>query len=368
LMSFLIKSFLFFIPRNNNLILFNSFAGRNFDDSPRVLYEKIKLDNRFKNYELVWAFHKPEDFNNINVKKVKTDSLKYFIVAGSAKVWITNSSMERGLNFKKNNTIYLNTWHGTPIKFMGSDLPSDNKSFAIIGKNNTDIMLSQSYYETEIFSRSFNLPHKVFLEVGLPRNDMLQNINKDKINAIKRELGIKSNKKIILYCPTFREYERNITTGILMAPPFNSSKWIRELEEYVILIRAHYEVSRVLDFSGSTQIIDVTNYPVLNDLFSIADCLVSDYSSVFFDFSITGKPMFHYTYDFEKYSSERGLYFDIRKFINGSSNEDELIEIIKKMDYDAEKLRTVAFRKNYVNFFGNATEKTIDYLYEKLLE
>ncbi|HFI0259186.1 TPA: CDP-glycerol glycerophosphotransferase family protein, partial [Streptococcus suis] len=165
-----------------------------------------------------------------------------------------------------------------------------------------------------------------------------------------------------------REYERNITTGILMAPPFNSSKWIRELEEYVILIRAHYEVSRVLDFSGSTQIIDVTNYPVLNDLFSIADCLVSDYSSVFFDFSITGKPMFHYTYDFEKYSSERGLYFDIRKFINGSSNEDELIEIIKKMDYDAEKLRTVAFRKNYVNFFGNATEKTIDYLYEKLLE
>lgn len=363
-MSFFVKLIRVFIKPDDKLILFNSFAGRNYNDSPKAIYDVMKADSRFSDYKLIWAFHQPEKFPGVD--SIKTDGLRYFKTALSSRVWITNSSVERGLNFKGKNTLYFNTWHGTPMKKMGSDISAGNTSFGSKGKNNFDVMMSQGRFETDIFSRAFGIPRNNFLETGLPRNDVLANYSEKERDELRKKLGIPDGKKVALYAPTFREYEKDENLGIVMAPPMDLKKWEKELPDYVLLMRAHYEVSNVMNIKDNEFVRNMTDYPNLNDLFIVADVLISDYSSVFFDYSITGKPMIHFTYDYDKYSSKRGMYFDIRDYLDGSDTEDKIIGIIKDLDYKLGEEKTAAFRDRYVNYYGNASIGAVDYIAKEL--
>lgn len=367
-MSACINILKLFVKTEDKLILFNSFAGRKFDDSPKAIFEEMKKDPRFKDYRLVWAFHQPEKFEVEGAEKIKTDCFTYFKTALAARVWITNSSVERGLNFKGKNTFYLNTWHGTPIKKMGSDIATGNSSFKSKGGSRIDIMMSQSRYETEVFSRSFNIPKENFLEAGLPRNDILANYSQEDRDSIREKLNVGKNQKVILYCPTFREYEKDENLGVVMAPPMDLKKWERELgNDYVLFFRAHYEVSKVMDIQENGFVRDMTSYPDLNELMIASDILISDYSSIFFDFSITGKTMLHFCYDYDKYSSKRGMYFDIRDKINGAANEDLLIELIKSIDSEVEMGKVESFRNEYVNFYGAASKAAVNCIATRLI-
>lgn len=355
-----------FIKTDDKLILFNSFAGRRYDDSPKAIYDFMKNDPRFKDYRLVWTFHQPEKYDAPD--KIKTDGLKYFKTAIAARVWVTNSSVERGLNFTGKNTLYFNTWHGTPMKKMGTDIAEGNTSFGKKGGSHFDVMMSQGRFETDVFSRSFGVAKENFLEVGLPRNDVLANYTDEMRQEIQDRLGIKPGQTVILYAPTFREYEKDENLGVVMAPPMDLKKWERELgDKYVLLMRAHYEVSKIMQIEENEFVRNMTNYPNLNDLYIAADLLISDYSSVFFDYSITGKPMLHFCYDYEKYNSKRGMYFDIREKVNGGSTEDQVIELIKGLDVEEESKKTAAFRNQYVNFYGGAAKAAVDCIADKIM-
>ena len=364
-MSNLINFLKIFVKTDDKLILFNSFAGRKFDDSPRAIYECMKDDIRFKDYKLVWAFHNPEKYDV--PRKIKTDGFQYFKTALAARVWITNSSVERGLNFSGKHTLYFNTWHGTPLKKMGADLKSGNTAFKGKSKNHFDVMMSQGHYETEIFSRSFGIPKERFLEAGLPRNDILANYTNKQRETIRKKLNIGPDKIVILYCPTFREYDKDENLGVQMAPPMELKKWERELgSAYVLLVRAHYEVSKCMKIENNDFVRNVTDYPDINELYIAADILISDYSSVFFDYSITGKPILHFCYDYTKYINRRGLYFDIREKVNGSDTEDGVINLIKNLNRQEEQKRTLAFRKRYISFYGNATKEAVDCIAKRI--
>lgn len=366
-MSFCMNVLKLFIRTDDKLILFNSFAGRKYDDSPKAIYEAMKADPRFKGYKLVWAFHQPEKFQVEGAGKIKTDGLQYFKTALAARVWVTNSSVERGLNFKGKSTFYLNTWHGSPIKKMGSDIVSDNQSFGSKGKNHVDVMNTQSYYEAEIFSKCFGIPRDHFIEVGLPRNDALAKYTDEEREQIRRKLAIPADKIALLYCPTFREYEKDENLGVVLAPPMNLKKWEKELgNNYVLLFRAHYEVSKVMEIQENEFVRNVTDYSALNDLMIASDILISDYSSIFFDYAIMDKCMVHFTYDFAKYEEKRGMYFDIRDYLSGSSSEDGLIAILKNVNIKKEIEKTVAFRNKYMNFYGDASKKTVDCIAEHI--
>jgi CDP-glycerol glycerophosphotransferase len=168
-----------------------------------------------------------------------------------------------------------------------------------------------------------------------------------------------------LYCPTFREYEKDENLGVVMAPPMDLKKWQDSLgPDYVLLMRAHYEVSKVMSIDENEFVKDMTDYPVLNELFIASDILISDYSSVFFDYSITGKPMLHFTYDYDKYSSKRGMYFDIREYLSGAETEEELIHVIKCLDDQTERYKTICFRNKFVNYYGSAAVKAVDRIAE----
>lgn len=351
----------FFVKTDERLILFISFGGKKYDDSPKAIYEKMRKDERFKEYRFVWAFETPAEFEVHGARKIKVDTLRYFMTALAARVWITNSTVERGLNFKGKHTLYFDTWHGTPIKKMGTDISDSSKSFKMRGKWPVDIMTAQSEYEADIFSRVFKIPRESFILCGLPRNDILANYTKEYRDKLRTKLGIPKEKKVILYMPTFREYEKNASMQCVLIPPLDIKKWERMLgENYLFLFRAHYEVAKAMDIQDNCFIRNVTNYPSLEHLMIVSDILISDYSSAFFDYSIMNKPMFHFSYDYDEYSSKRGMYFDIREFLHGADNEDDLIQLILKMNEKTELDLLTEFRSKYVNYYGTAVKQSID--------
>lgn len=365
--SLALKLLGYLTPYNQKRILFVSFGGLKYDDSPKEIYLAMLNDERFKNFEFVWAFIEPEKFTIPRGKKIRIDSIRYFQQALSAKAWITNSSVERGLSFKRKHNVYFNSWHGTPIKKMGCDLSSENQSFTSKACNSWDIQLAQSQYEADIFERVFDITKDKFKIIGLPRNDALANISDEEIKRIRQRLFIPNNKKVILYAPTFREYIKDENQNSALILPVDFSKWEKALgNEYVLLLRAHYDIVKDINIPHQGNfIIDVSSYHCLNDLMMVSDMLISDYSSIFFDFSILGRPMFCYAYDYEEYLTKRGLYFDIRDELSMKKDitESELLDEIKNINYNSRKKIAIDFRKKYVTEFGSASKKSVDILF-----
>lgn len=365
--SLLLKFIGLFIIQDDKLILINSFGGKKFDDSPKAVFEYLKQDERFKDYKIAWAFHKPEEYDVPDAIVIKTDNLKYFITAMKAHVWITNSGIERGLSFKKKGTIYINTWHGTPIKYMGLD--KNRIAPSQIPACNYDMQNAQSKFEADIFSRVYNIPYERMLICGLPRNDILINNDAETQIKFKKKLGLPIEKKIILYAPTFREYERDTARNCVLKPPIDFENWKKTLgEDYIVLMRCHYEVAKLLGVGIDGEFVkDVSDYSTLNDLMLASDMLISDYSSIIFDYSILDRPIIVYTYDFETYKEKRGLYLDVREeLIGGSVTEDELLSIIVNLNEDDALKRVREFRSKYVTAYGHATERTVDAIWELL--
>lgn len=368
--SFAVKLVGKFVRKKNNLIVFSSFGGRKYDDSPRCIYEAMLNDSRFGNYEFVWALGNPDAFDIPGAKKVKCDTFEYYRTLLSAAVWVTNSTMERGLSFKPSHIFNFNTWHGTAIKLMGCDISKENTSFGSKGKeNHTDVMLAQGQYDVDIFSRVFGVPVENFRVIGLPRNDELVNCNtEENRKRIRKQLGIQHGKKVILYAPTFREYDKDSSLNCQLCVPIDLKKWNHKLaDEYVLLIRAHYEVVKMMKFEENDFVKNVSSYPNLNELMIVSDLLVSDYSSIFFDYSVQDKPMLCFAYDYEKYSSLRGMYFDIRVKLEGNSvNEDQLIEAITRLDTEKAIEITRRFRNEFIDKSGSASKQSAEIIWKYL--
>ena len=158
--------------------------------------------------------------------------------------------------------------------------------------------------------------------------------------------------------PTFREYDKN-KGETYISPPINIQKWKKKLQDdYILLFRAHYEINKILKIKNDDFICDVSNYEYLNDLLKISDVLISDYSSVIFDFSILERPIYSFAYDYEKYIKERGIYIDITKELpNGiCKTEDDLLEKILSCNYEQECIKTRKFKEKYIEVYGNATQ------------
>lgn len=111
---------------------------------------------------------------------------------------------------------------------------------------------------------------------------------------------------------------------------------------------------------------NVSSYPNLNNLMIASDLLISDYSSIFFDYAIQEKPMLCYCYDYEKYAIKRGMYFDIREWLSYASDETELLNLIKNVDVNLKDEATKKFQKRYVTEFGFASQRSVDIIYNKI--
>lgn len=374
---FLIKVLRQCVKTDEKLIVFASFGGRKFDDSPRAIYERMVEDPRFEGFDLVWAFIDPDKFEIGRGTKIRIDTIRYFSTLLKARVWVTNSTMTRGLHFTGKHTFVLNTWHGTPIKRMGQDIKEGNLAFKTkrrkkarslkVTPSTSVIRLAQGQFDVDVFSNAFRVSPSSFRITGLPRNDFLmEEGSQAKLELYKRKIQCPQNKKVILYAPTFREYEKDSSGAPMFSMPLDLNLWRRELgSEYVLLIRAHYEVARRLNLKDDDFVHDVSSYESLTDLMLASDILVSDYSSIMFDYSILGRPIICYCYDYERYNETRGLYFDPREELSceGINSEQDLIDVIKHLDYQHSSDVAITFRDKYVEAFGNATEQSLDIIY-----
>src|SRR5699024_10322025 len=292
-----------FVKTDDNLILFNG-HGKKYNDSPRAIYEYISKNKNYNKYKLVWALDKPNEYSIHNSSKVKMDSFKYFIIALKAKYWVSCVNIERGLNFKKKQTIYLNTWHGTPLKYIGNAV-AERKDFDFSAIN---YFCYSGNYEKEIYKRDFNIPENNLLLSGLPRNDELYNVSPEIIKKYKKELNIPRDKKVILYAPTWRD-SKNKGNNYSLSPPIDVSFIQRELEEdYIFMLRTHSYTNNLMGVKFNDFFRDFSEYPEINKLLIAADILISDYSATIFDYSILEKPIICFAYDYKQYSEERGLY------------------------------------------------------------
>lgn len=358
-MSFVFKIWGKIQKCDDKLVLFVSFMGKNFNDSPKVLYDYMKSHPKYTNYHCVWAFEHPEKFPEI--ESVKIDTPAYFKAALKAKYWITNTNIERGLKFKKEDQIYLNTWHGIALKYIGNDCPG-RKDYNFDSLN---YLVVSGDYDEYVFKSAFNAKKSSYLRCGMPRNEELWSVNSNVKIQMRNKLNIPDDKKVILYAPTWRE---SVDGGksYTIKPPIHFEKWKKELSnEYVILFRAHHQTTKVLGIEYDDFVRDVSEYLNVNDLMIIADILITDYSAIAFDYSILCRPIFCYAYDYDEYLAERGTYFDIdEKYPNKSCRtEDELLQRIKNVDYGAECAKTKQFRDVFIQYGLGATEACINAIF-----
>lgn len=354
-MSIVFRVMGFFIPTDENLVLFVSFMGMSFGDSPKAIYDYMKAHPEYSGFRCVWAFEDPSKYPELDT--VKIDSLPYFKTALKAKYWITNTNIERGLHFKKKNQKYLNTWHGIALKYIGNDV-AGRKDFNF---DTVDHLCVCGDYDERVYKTAFRAKESSYLRCGLPRNEALWNATAEQKNQMRTKLGIPADKKVILYAPTWRE---SVDGGksYEIKPPIHFDVWKKELgEEYIVLFRAHHLTTKVLGVQYDEFVREASSYPAVNDLMIAADILITDYSAIAFDYSILCRPIFCYAYDYDTYLAERGTYFQIdEKYPNKSCRtEDELLRKIREINYDTECANTRRFRDSFIQYGIGATEACV---------
>ena len=359
---FSISSFLkfcgLFIRMDENGVLFSA-HGRKYNDSPRCIYENMLKQPRFKAFHFYWALERPDDADIPgNCVKLKADSLRYFLTALKCKYWITCVNIERSLRIKTKKNIYLNTWHGIPIKTVGNEAAGrKDYDFSYV-----DFFCISGTFEKEVYRRSFCVNENQLLKTGMPRNDFLYHVCEEQIRRIKRKLGLPLEKKVILYAPTWRDSKDGGKTYTIR-PPIDLEVWRQQLgTQYVVLFRTHPYTTKLLDIVFDDFVLDFSNYPSVNELMAVSDILISDYSATIFDYSILERPIICFAYDLEEYRHERGFVLDVEKEMPSgvARNEQEVLKQILSMDYAAESAKTRQFKEKFMEFGGNATEQCVD--------
>ena len=328
---------------DNKLCVFEAFNGRKYCDSPKAIYLEMLNDKKYKDYKFVWAFVNPDEFKflekNPRTKVVKYHSDEYRKTFASAKYWFTPSRLPDYI-IPKEEQVYVQFWHGTPLKRLGFDIEVKGKNALNTIKEWTQkyeydarrytYMVSPSKFTTEKYISAFNLKaigkDKCILETGYPRNDALFKYDEKYVNKLKKELGLPKDKKIILYAPTWRDDQHEAGVGYTYKLGLDFDNFKKKFsKDYIILFRTHYLVAKAVDLSKYKGFIyDVSDYSDINDLYILGDMIITDYSSVFFDYANLKKPMLFYMYDLSDYKNNmRDFYIDLDELPGPIVEEEE---------------------------------------------
>ena len=342
------------LPINPKRIIFESMWGTKYSCSPQHLYEFI--DKNYPEYECIWSFEDPRTPINGNGKRVRRGTLEYFYYLATAKYFVNNVNFEDAYE-KREGQIEIQTMHGTPLKTMGFDVENDfvteaQKENYIRRNSRWNYLVVQGNFMAEKAFTCFGCETPL-LKTGYPRTDTLfENNTEEKIKALKEKLNLPLDKKIILYVPTWRVKNK-----------FDMQLDIEEMrmqlsDDYILLIRLHHFSASGYKIPADDQFVfDFNHYHTVEDLYLLCDILITDYSSVMFDYGVLKKPMMFFTYDLREYADNlRGMYFDIEKEAPGPMvyTSDELIEAISNIDEEMEKCkdRIDIFNNKYINFEG----------------
>ncbi|MCC3271143.1 CDP-glycerol glycerophosphotransferase family protein [Arthrobacter zhangbolii] len=327
-------------PVDSEIVLFESFDGKSSSDSGRaisnVLGERIP---RLQRYWTIADFSVPVP---PGCTPVLRESPEWFKLLATAGYLVNNNNFPHYFR-KRPGQFYLQTWHGTPLKRVGTDTPiaGTTASYrALISREGAvwDMLLAQNEFAADTLAAAFGYRGEPAV-FGYPRNDALAADTAPARRAeARRRLGIESGKKVLLYVPTWRD-NRDAANPYLDFEAAAAGLG----EDYLMLYRGHHKIAGKRKTTGQDFYLDVTAHPEINDLYLAADLLVTDYSSAMFDFCVTGKPMYFLTPDLARYrDSERGFYIDLETEAPGPLVEttEELVAAIRAAEAAAEPYRS----------------------------
>ncbi len=377
IMRFIVR----FLPISKKIIFFECFLGQSYGDSPKYIHKELVRRGLDKTYRVVWAL-KPEKMDTPvdgKVKKVSYLGIRYFFYMLRAGYIVNNSRFPYYVTTNP-RTVFMQTWHGTPLKRLGLDqeevyMPNTTtvryKMNIIRSSSEWDIMISQNSFSSERFCSAFGVDSDIILETGYPRDDILSLPPDEKareIRKIKESLNIPLDKKVLLYAPTFRDDDTN-GKKYQHTLPFDINNFANSIgDEYVVLLRLHYLISQTLgEMPKHERVIDGSSYNDITQLYLISDLMVTDYSSVMFDYSITRRPMIFYMYDLESYRDKlRGFYFSTDTLPGPIVTKyNDFVETVKnidkiKDDY-SDRYKSFVDKFTYLDD-GNASARSLDTL------
>jgi CDP-glycerol glycerophosphotransferase len=314
-----------------NAVLFESFQGKVIGDNPLDIFHELKKQR--SDLEFFWTVQKGKSTAPVGATAVVHGSAQWLKLLATAKYLVNNTNFPWYFR-KVPGQIYLQTWHGTPLKKLGRDIPGNTLTASYLNTMDReasywDGLISPSKYCTEIFPTAFSYSGKI-LETGYPRNDRLVAQSAEVRARVRKTLGVNDEKtKLVLYAPTWRDYKRSATGKWQTVNFFTPGT---ELPAgFQLAFRGHTNTHAAHSAAVAGGAIDVTNYPDVTELYLAADVLVTDYSSVMFDFSVTGKPIIFLAPDIAEYESKRGFYFDFRSEAPGPICTDAA-EVLAALD------------------------------------
>lgn len=365
---FFLKVFYVF-PVKDDAILFSSFEGRQYSDSPKYLYEYIRGVCGDK-YNCIWVLNSGV-LVDPPCEIVKFLSIKHIYYLMTARYIVSNLGIEPFVP-KRKKQVFVNTWHGSGAyksQTLGDKMGNGKYNIDLRDYRSriTDFYVSGCQKYSDVMSVSWNVDIKKFIPTGLPRNDIFFKTDLDEQkNMILQKLNLSEQYSYILFAPTFRgtSYRNhNDLNFSLDVGKILNAFWEKFGKKFKMLFRAHIGYSQE-EIKSNEEIIDVSAYPDMQEIMIISDALITDYSSSMWDFSLLNKPGFLYVPDLEEYTKERDFYTPIETWpFPFAKNNEELVELI--MDYSTEKNSVkIKEHQNALGNFetGSACKQIVEYM------
>ncbi|MFI6340606.1 CDP-glycerol glycerophosphotransferase family protein [Streptomyces sp. NPDC050535] len=351
------------LPLRADRAVFSSHRGRGHGCNPGALESAFRT--LAPHIRTSWIA-RPEYHHTIpaSTRRVRPGSAAYWTALARSKYLVNNVDFDRDL-VKRPGQIMVQTQHGTPLKHMGLDLQdrpaaARGTDFAELlrSADQWDYCLSANRHSTLVWERVFPAAYTT-LEYGLPRNDVFQQATSADVSRIRESLGIPEGTVAVLYAPTYRDYRRT------QRHTLDLERVLRKLgPRFVVLTRAHHSYDAPLTHASGGRLIDVSDHPSVESLCLASDALVTDYSSLMFDYANLDRPIVVHADDWEAYEAARGTYFDLRAFPPGAvaRSEDELVDIFATGHWRGSRSTQLraAFRERFCPYDdGRAAERVV---------
>jgi CDP-glycerol glycerophosphotransferase len=321
-------------------VVFVTFKGKQASDNPLGIARELR--RRGDDREHIWAVNDWAVPIPDGARPVLMGTEGYWDAVGRSKFIVSNDDMPPSY-VKRPGQVYVQTWHGTPLKRIGFDVEelqsiSGTKYLDHLSEDvaKWDILLSPNPFSTPILRQAFRFGGEI-LESGYPRNDVLAAGDAEATAAaVRQRIGLPAGKRVVMYAPTWRDNQFYASGRYRFDLRLDLERaWQQLGDDYVVLIRGHHHMADDVPAGRPGFVINVTAYPDLAELFLVTDALITDYSSMMCDFAATGKPMLFYTYDLEDYRDNlRGFYLDFEAEVPGPllATSDEVIAAMADLD------------------------------------
>jgi CDP-glycerol glycerophosphotransferase len=353
------------LPIDGDLAVYSAYWHRGYACNPAAIHAKAR--ELAPGVRGVWAVTRSRAADlPPGVDYVVSGSLAYFRTLARAKYLINNVNWPNWAT-KRPGSVHVMTHHGTPVKQMGLDqlahpAGATDQDFAAQMRraDRWDFSVTSNAHTTEAWERAYPCRYST-LEVGYPRNDRLALATADEVVAVRAKLGIEPGQTVVLYAPTHREWH---PAGTMVLDPEDLAAKLGP--DHVLLVRAHYFHVRPgrAAVTGAGRLLDVSAYPVVEDLYLASDVLITDYSSLMFDYSVLDRPIVIYAPDWPVYRELRGVYFDLMTEPPGAvaTTYPDLIELFRTGGYadDAATKARAHFRGRFSYLDdGGAAERVV---------